>query len=266
VSLEQNFSQHETGAAPARGWAERLRWRLTRRVPARDQLATRALSPEFAPGSRLMDACRTLRTNLAHATPGGTMASLLLAGAAPGPATALTAAGLALALAEEGQPVLLVDADMRAPLAHTLFGIDQSPGFAGLLHDIAGLRQPDPAVVAAQIERIWADGGDAALAPLVRDSLRVLPAGMSPPDPAALLHLPELPRFVQALAGHFAAVVYAIGGGWETPDALLLAQHVGAAVLVVPGGAVSAEDARNTRAALERVGAQVLGFAFVERM
>jgi non-specific protein-tyrosine kinase len=191
-------------------------------------------------GSRspIMEACRVLRLNLL-AGAGPNLPPLVVIAPAAERAGGLVAAGLAIALAEEGCRTLLVDADLRAPLLHTLFGLPRDPGLAGAL--IAGdVTQP------AGVEVI--------------ERLRLLPAGTAD---APLAGQPALPRVIAGLARQHDAVIYHIAARRASADALQLATHVGAAVFCVRAGIDTAEPIRRMRETLRRAGAQVLGFAML---
>lgn len=188
--------------------------------------------------SPTMDACRVLRLNLlagAAAPP-----PLVLIAPAAEPACALLAAGLAMALAEGGCRTLLVDADLRAPMLHTAFGIGPGGGLAAAL------------------------GGDQSqLGGIeVLPGLRLLTAGAAT-NGLTLAGSPALPRVTRALAQQHEAVIYHVAQRRSSADALQLATHVGAALFSLRAGVDSAGPVRRMRATLERAGAQVLGFALV---
>lgn len=71
---------------------------------------------------------------------------------------------MAVGLAQSGQRVLLIDADMRKPKAHEIFAITQEPGLSNLL---VGQSKASEAVRKTAVAGLW-----------------VLPAGRTPPNPA----------------------------------------------------------------------------------
>ncbi|HEU5100220.1 MAG TPA: CpsD/CapB family tyrosine-protein kinase [Roseiflexaceae bacterium] len=199
------------------------------------------IPPALDPASPLMEACRVLRANLAagHA---GALSQLAVIAPAPEASCALIASGLALALAEEGNRTLLVDADLRAPVLHKLFAIEPAPGFADLVlaNDLAELRPVQ-----------------------VTGHLYTLPAGSAGRSPAVLFRLPAIGRVTSALAQRFDVVIYHISGQWTMPDALVFAPNVGAAIFTVRAGRDSADQIRRMREPLERARVQILGFAMI---
>jgi Mrp family chromosome partitioning ATPase len=199
------------------------------------------IPPALDPASALMEACRVLRCNLA-AGQGSTLGPLAVIAPTPDPACALVATGLALALAEEGNRTLLVDADLRAPLLHQLFALDPAPGFADLLlaNDMSEVRPIQ-----------------------VTGHLSTLPAGATGRGPAVLFRLPALGQITAGLAQQFDAVIYHISGHWTMPDALVFAPHVGAAMFTIRAGIDSAEQIKRMKEPLERAGVRILGFAMI---
>jgi Mrp family chromosome partitioning ATPase len=202
------------------------------------------LHPDLHVGSETLDACRTLRANLAPGQLEAALPPLMMVGAANDLACARAAAGLGLVLAEERRSTLIVDASLRQPLAHKLFSIDAAPGFAEAMEGLRPLATPT------------------RVAPF----LWLLPAGHASRNPGELLRLSSSAALIDRLAHQYGAVVYLVPSDAAYPDALLLAAHVPAAVLMVRRGVDSVEEMRRLKDSLERVGAQLLGFTLLDRV
>jgi Mrp family chromosome partitioning ATPase len=99
----------------------------------------------------------------------------------------------------------------------------------------------------------------------VAERLAVLPAGAPAGDVARLYREPAIAALTRALAERFEAVVYLASTPWASADVLVLAPHVGAAVLAVRAGVDSADEMRRLKADLERAGVRLLGFTLVEQ-
>ena len=78
--------------------------------------------------SSVGEAFRALRTNIEFANPEGSIRSLLVTSAGPGEGKTTVAANLAVVMAQVGKRVILVDADLRKPRVHRLFGVPKTPG------------------------------------------------------------------------------------------------------------------------------------------
>src|SRR5690606_4586684 len=132
-------------------------------------------SPLRDPRSPLAEAFRQVRTGVSVGVPSsgpGAMRALVVTSTLPGDGKTTVSVNLAIALAQLGKRVLLVDADLRKGRLHPIFGIANERGLADLL---AG-EQPLSAL------------GELAVAAPEVENLSVLPRGPSPPNPADLLN------------------------------------------------------------------------------
>jgi protein-tyrosine kinase len=142
----------------------------------------------LAPQSLAAEQYRSLRTRISRAENGRALRALIVTSPAKGDGKTLTAANLALTMAQEYQQrVLLVDADLRRPTLHQLLGISQAPGLTDVLIGAATL--------------------DDALVPLTGQHLTVLPSGVSATHPAELLGSAAMRRALDALRTRFDRVI-----------------------------------------------------------
>ena len=118
----------------------RRRTTRTRTEPAAGQAA---LPQNFS------EAFKSVRTNVLFSSADEGMRSLVVTSAGPGEGKSLVASNLAMALAQAGQRVLLIDADMRRPRVHEIFGGDQEPGLSNVLSGNAKASEGDPQVHAS---------------------------------------------------------------------------------------------------------------------
>jgi len=186
------------------------------------------------------EAFRFLRTELTHAGGGTPVKSLLVATARPDQGGSTTAANLAIALAEIGNRVVLVDADMRRPCLHTFFGEDNEAGLTTLLAD-------------------GHYGAQRALRRTGIENLALLPAGPEVPNPAALLSSERMRRLIAELETHCDYVVIDTPSAAAFADAALLGPLVDGVVLVFRANQPVSGVERRTKELFEKVGAKVLG-------
>jgi capsular exopolysaccharide synthesis family protein len=135
------------------------------------------LVAEDDPKAPATEAYRTLRTNLLFMSATGPLRVLLVTSPLQGEGKSTTAANLAAVLAQAGQRVLLVGADLRRPSVHQFFGLSNRVGLSSVLSG------------QAEITNAVQDPG-------IRD-LRVLPGGPVPPNPAELLGSPRMRKFLE---------------------------------------------------------------------
>ena len=122
----------------------------------------------LAPHSSVAESYRTLRTSIEFASTDTPVRTLLLASSLPGEGSTITAANLAVAFAQAGHQVLLVDADLRKPSVHLVFDAPNAHGLTSLLRN--------------------SDVGLDRVAQMTKQAnLRILTTGPLPPNPAELL-------------------------------------------------------------------------------
>lgn len=193
-----------------------------------------------APHSAAAEAYRMLRANLRFASLDRPLRTLSVVSAEPGEGKTTTAANLAVALAHAGQRVILVDADLRRPRLHTVFGLSNNLGLTTAL-------LPDGGSLAAHLQATAAPG------------LRLLTSGPQPPNPAELVGSERMAALLADMQQQADVVILDTPPVLAVADAALLAHASDATLLVV--------DAQNTRrravqaavALLATAGAQVAG-------
>jgi len=190
------------------------------------------------PTSPAAEAFRALRANLKFAAGDRPPRVILLADTGTGEERASVVANLAVALAQAGDPTLLIDADLRQPRQHAIFGLPNVAGVATFLR-----------------------GEDDAL-PLLATAvpgLSLLPSGPQPPNPAELL---AGARCATMLARAREAATFVIIDAppiSAVADALALAAAVDGVLLIVRAGKTRRPAAQRVKEQLERVGANLLG-------
>lgn len=190
-----------------------------------------------------VEAYRVLRTAIHFAAAGQRVRTLLVTSPGRGEGKSTVAANLAMAFARVGERVVIVDADLRRPSLHERFGLSNDQGLASLL---------TRAAATGSIET----GFELRQGPL--GNLQVLTAGPPVSGAMELLHS----RF-SAILGQLArqADVVVVDSPPVLPlaDALVLAEYVDAAVLVIQADATRQTAVRQASGALAQSGTRVLG-------
>lgn len=197
------------------------------------------LLTQVAPQSLRAESFRQIRTNLQFAHVSHESKAILVTSSLPGEGKSTTAVNMAIALAQAGQRVALVDADLRRPMVGEYLGLDRNAGLTTVLvgsSTLASLMQP------------WG-----------RDALDVLTSGQIPPNPSELLGSAAMQSIIAALELDYDAVVIDAPPLLPVTDAAVLAQRVGGVVLVVGSQQVKSADLRKSLSALEMVEADLLG-------
>jgi capsular exopolysaccharide synthesis family protein len=186
------------------------------------------------------EAFRNVRTSIIHARSELPSKALLLTSVTPTEGKTVVTANLAVALAQAGRKVLLVDTDMRKPRLGKLFRLyDERPSLVQLLRGDASL---DEAARPTKVER-----------------LSLIPCPIPPAYPSELLESQQLAALIAAAKERYDFVLFDSPPLMAVTDAAILASWVDGVVLVVKGEAIPRELLRQAMAMLADVKATVVG-------
>jgi non-specific protein-tyrosine kinase len=191
-----------------------------------------------SPRSAAAEAYRLLRTNLEFVGLDKPIRTLLVTSAGPRDGKTTVVANLAVVLAEAGQRVIVVDADLRQPRLHEVFGSQRSPGFSNALLD---------------------ESAELPLQAGPLPTLRLLSAGTPPPNPAELLASTRVSRLLDRLTSEADIVLLDSPPLAAVSDATILATKVDGVLLVVSARRTRRDLAQRAREQLKTAGARVVG-------
>ena len=149
-----------------------------------------------------------------------------------------TAASLAEVLAEAGDQVILVDANLRRPRLHEIYGVANTVGLTGLLMQ--------------DVENVM-------LSPTRVKNLRLLTSGPVPLSPSELLTSKRMMQTLASLRENADFVIFDTPPLASASDALILASRVDGTLPVVQAGRARSQDVRQTIARLQEAKATILG-------
>ena len=199
------------------------------------------------PKSILAEQYRSLRTHLlALERQRSGSRALVVTSAMKGDGKSLTVANLAVCLAEAPRlRVCVVDADLRAPRIHELFGLGSGPGLTEVLGDEARF-------------------DDVLLETHVPD-LAVIRAGREPRNPTELLSSDRVLDLVATLKTDFTHILFDTPPVNPYSDAAVLGARLDGALLVIRMGRTPRDQVERAKTLLERSGVRLLG-AFLTEM
>lgn len=190
--------------------------------------------------SSAAEAYKVLRTNVEFSTLDRPGQTLLVTSANPGEGKTTTTANLALAIAQTGKRVVVVDSDLRRPNLHKLFGLSNTGGLSSaLLSKEASL---DGYVQRTRFE-----------------NLAVLTSGPLPPNPSELLSSRRLDAVLEALKRKADVMLFDSPPALPVADASILASKVDGTILVVDSGKTRVDALRRACETLGRSKTRVLG-------
>ena len=199
----------------------------------------RPLIVQADPNSPRAEAFRSLRTNLQFLDVEGGPRSFVITSSVESEGKSTTAANLAIAMADSGVRIVIVDADLRRPQLAQYMGIE---GAIGLTDVLIGRTTLSDAL------QQWGKG-----------SFAVLPAGSVPPNPSELLGSQAMIRLLEALEKRFDAVIIDAPPLLPVTDGAVLSKHVRGALLVVAAGRTHRSELAAAISSLDNAGARVAG-------
>jgi succinoglycan biosynthesis transport protein ExoP len=188
------------------------------------------------------EAYRHLRTSILLSTPGRAPKTLLVTSSVPAEGKTTTVVNVATVLAQTGAKVLVIDADMRRPRLHQVFGMDNSAGLSLALS--SELSDTELLVMINQYQDT---------------NIFLMSSGAIPPNPAELLASEQMRRLLDVAAGTFKYVIIDSPPIASFTDGVLVASIVDGVLLVVQGGKTSKQVVKRTRQMLLDIGAKIIG-------
>lgn len=184
----------------------------------------------------LHEGFRALRTNVEFVTKGSPCA-IQITSPNPSQGKSTIVANLGIAFAQVGVDTLILDADLRRPYQHNIFGLDNSRGLSTLM----AIPDSDVEPQATGVSNLW-----------------VMPSGPVPPNSTEMLHI-RFERVLDELRGRFALVLIDTPPILPVSDARLIAPHTDGVILVISSGTQKPAGLRSALEKLALVEAKILG-------
>jgi capsular exopolysaccharide synthesis family protein len=208
-------------------------------IPFDSGASTQPLVVARAPQSSGAEAYRALRTTLRFLRGGVGPKVFVVTSSVESEGKSTTSANLSLALADAGQRVLLIEADLRRPKLAGYLGLVDGPGLTDVL--IGGSSLEDAV-------QQWGDGG-----------LRVLGAGQVPPNPSELLQSERAAQLLESVREGYDAIIIDAPPLLPVTDAAIVAKMSDGALVVAALNKARYPQLRTAIGVLDSVGARSLG-------
>ena len=198
-----------------------------------------ALVSYLEPQSEISEAYRTLRTSILLSSAGHPPQVLVFTSALPQDGKTMTSVNTAFVMAKQGKRVLLIDADLRRPSIHKVFGLRPEVGLSNVLSGGAN----------------WKD----AVQPTMEATLFLLPSGPLPPHPSELLGSGLMQDLMREWRKEYDHILIDSPPVLSVTDAVLLAVQADMVTLVVRSGQTTMGAVRNARDLLLHLKAPLRG-------
>jgi capsular exopolysaccharide synthesis family protein len=193
------------------------------------------------PKSPISESYRSLRTNISYAsTIDKKIKSLLISSSQPGEGKSTTTANLAIAFAQLRKKTLMVDADLRKPVQHNVFGYPRGPGLSEyLIGEVPDL--------------------NSIIHPTKVENLSIITAGGLPPNPSELLGSDAMSKLVDKLESEWDIILFDSPPIVAVTDASMISGELDAIALVVKAGQTERSAVDRALDTIKNVKAPLIG-------
>lgn len=213
------------------------------------------------PRSPITEAYRELRTNLQFSALDLPLKTILVTSSSPGEGKSITAANLAIVMAQGGYSVLLLDADLRRPVLHKLFNLNNGRGLTTWLVGAETRLSELPGLGSGWMQNSTLPTEDLkTFSQATRVAgLRVVTAGGLPPNPAEVLGSERMRQFLSEAQQAFDVVIVDSPPCGAVTDPVVLSQAVDGVLLVLDAHRTARQAARRASENLRNVNARLVG-------
>ncbi|CAN2045708.1 polysaccharide biosynthesis transport protein [Candidatus Magnetomoraceae bacterium gMMP-1] len=192
-----------------------------------------------SPKSTASESYRGIRTSILFSSADEAPKTILITSAGPGEGKTLTSTNLAIAMAQAGTKVALIDCDMRKPKIHKVFKIGREIGMSSILIREGKMKG---AINHTQIP-----------------NLDLIPCGPIPPNPSEIIGSSRMYNLLNVLKKHYGRIIIDSPPITAVTDATVLAKFVDGVILVINAGETPRQVVQNGLGQLQSVNAHILG-------
>lgn len=201
-----------------------------------------AATPEVvvknAPNAAIAEAYRMLQANIRFLSSDRAIKTVVVTSSIVGEGKSVISANLAMAKAQLGHRVLLIDADMRCPRQHQIWDVCNDRGLSNLIVEQRTLEH--------------------SVKPIA-ENLDLLAAGVIPPNPTALIDSQRMAAVIEQAAQHYDFVVIDTPALNIAADVSMLGRLSDGVLLVTRPGLLDLDSAMASKERLAQFGQMVLG-------
>ena len=191
------------------------------------------------PKSPVAETYRTLRTNLQYSTIERELKILLMTSSGPKEGKSTTVANLAIAMAKAGKKVILLDADLRRPVIHSVFGHDKENGITNYL---MGMVSYENLPKQTFLDNLW-----------------IVSSGSLPPNPSELLASKKMHDLLERLKKDYDRILIDSPPVIAVTDAAILSKEVDGTILVVAANQTNKDALQRAKGLLDNIKTNLIG-------
>ncbi len=210
----------------------------------------------YDPKSLAAEAFRSLRTNLQFLKLEKERKSFIVTSSYLQEGKTLNCVNLAISLAQNGEKVLLVEADLRRSVLHNIFGLSREPGLTDFImdnYDVDGIINNITDIMVGDMEI------DDVLKTPGLDKLHIVTAGSKHQNPSEILSSDQFKLFIQTVYPEYDYILLDVPPALPVADASQVATMVDGVILVYTAGRIARGVLKRAKDMLEAVHANVVG-------
>ena len=188
----------------------------------------------------VVESYKSIRTNVSFALSTVDKKVFAVSSANPGEGKSTTSANIAIALAQGGNKILLIDADMRKAVQHKIFGLKNKKGLSSAISKMAKLEE--------------------CIQKNVMDNLDVMTSGPVPPNPSELLASENMGAILEELSKEYSMILIDTPPVNVVTDGMELAKYISGIIVVLRYGRTTTEDIDDAIKKIEFAKMNMLGF------
>ena len=201
------------------------------------------------PKSPISEIFRTLRTNIQFMSSTKKLKTLLVTSTLPSEGKSWVASNLAVAFAQAGKKVVLIDADMRKGRLYNIFGVLPRPGLSNYLSN-AGENEDEIHNLANYLRETEVP------------NLLLMPSGNIPPNPSELLITPQMVDLIETLKRECDLIIIDGTPSKLVTDAVILSRIVDSTIIVTAHNQTKKDDLEKVKREIKNVGGNVAGVVY----
>lgn len=189
--------------------------------------------------TEIIESFRYLRVAINFSAPPETLKNIVVSSCMPGEGKSFVAANLAISLAMDGNKTLLIDGDLRRPVVHKSFNMENVSGLSNYLTsniDIDAITKDSPV-----------------------ENLHVIPSGPISPNPGEILGSERMKKFIKEIHEKYDRIVIDCPPLTGLGDGYVVGNMIGHIIMVIAAGKTPASLIRRTQEQLEKAGVKIIG-------
>lgn len=214
------------------------------------------LIAHYDPKSLSSEAFRTLRSNVQFTSIDKNQKTFIATSSFIQEGKTFNIVNLALSMAQSGEKVLLVEADLRRPVIHKMFGLNRSPGVTDCVLGNYAWRDIRNNITDVMLGEFELD--DILKTPGL-ENLHIITAGTSPPNPAEILRSSRFREFIKEVKQEYDFVFFDVPPVLPVADATEVAPLVDGVILVYMVGKIGRGVLKRVKLSLDNINAKVMG-------